>query len=114
MKDAKSKTAKRYTEEEKREIVDFVRQYNLENRRGGVSAAVKKFGVSPITVNSWFHKVRQGAASFSLPDKASPVEIYQRLAELHQSIEEKDQELSTMKAEYDKLKNRLSLSKAKK
>ncbi len=104
-----SKTAKRYSEDEKREIVDFVRKHNLEHRRGGVSAAVKKFGVSPITVNSWFSKVRQGTTDYSLSEKATPVEIYQRLAELHQSIEEKDEELALMRKEYDKLKNRLDL-----
>ncbi len=45
--------AKRYTEEEKQEIVDFINDYNKTNKRGGQAKAVAKFGVSPITLKKW-------------------------------------------------------------
>lgn len=54
---SKSKKAKsvgvRYTPEQKKEIVDFVKQYNETKGRGGQSAAVSKFKVTPITIAAW-------------------------------------------------------------
>lgn len=54
---SKSKKAKsagvRYTPEQKKEIVDFVQQYNEANGRGGQSAAVSKFKVTPISIAAW-------------------------------------------------------------
>lgn len=54
---SKSKKAKslgvRYTPEQKKEIVEFVKQYNEANGRGGQSAAVSKFKVTPITIGAW-------------------------------------------------------------
>jgi transposase-like protein len=54
---SKSKKAKslgvRYTPEQKKEIVEFVQQYNEANGRGGQSAAVSKFKVTPITIGAW-------------------------------------------------------------
>jgi transposase-like protein len=43
----------RYTAEQKKEIVDFVVSYNAANGRGGQTAAVNKFNVSPISVAAW-------------------------------------------------------------
>lgn len=40
---------KRYSESEKAEILEFVNQQG----RGGASAAVKKYGVSPLTISTW-------------------------------------------------------------
>ena len=54
---SKSKKSKsvgvRYTPEQNKEIVDFVQQYNEAKGRGGQSAAVSKFKVSPITIGAW-------------------------------------------------------------
>lgn len=44
---------KRYSDNEKNEIVKFVLAYDAEKGRGGKSAASKKFGVTPITLTSW-------------------------------------------------------------
>ena len=46
-------TRKRYTSDEKKEIVAFAQKHDAENGRGGKSAAVKKFGISPISLASW-------------------------------------------------------------
>ena len=51
------KRAKRYTEEEKEEILNFITAYG----RGGQSAAVKKFKVTAATINSWKGKRLTGA-----------------------------------------------------
>ena len=47
------KSARRYTDQEKAEIVRFVRDHDKAHGRGGQSAAVKKYGVTQITVAKW-------------------------------------------------------------
>lgn len=49
----KGRLGSRYTDEQKREVTDFVATYNSQNGRGGASVATKKFGVSPLTVSAW-------------------------------------------------------------
>ena len=43
----------RYTDAQKKEVVDFVTSYNKTNGRGGQSKAGDKFKMSQITVASW-------------------------------------------------------------
>ena len=61
MASKKSKKGKRYTDEEKQVIIDFVNDYNTANGRGGAANASKKFGVSQLTVGSWLKKGKGGA-----------------------------------------------------
>ncbi len=49
----KATKGKRYTPEEKAEILGFVEKHNAENGRGGQSAAAKKFGISQLSIASW-------------------------------------------------------------
>lgn len=49
----KSNVGTRYTDAEKKEVVDFVLAYNAANGRGGQSKAAKKFKISPLTVMAW-------------------------------------------------------------
>ncbi|MDP3849321.1 MAG: hypothetical protein Q8Q59_02375 [Luteolibacter sp.] len=46
-------TGIRYTDAQKKEIVNFVDQYNTTNGRGGQSAAASKFKVTPLTISAW-------------------------------------------------------------
>lgn len=46
-------TGIRYTDAQKKEIVDFVVQYNASNGRGGQSAASGKYKVTPLTISGW-------------------------------------------------------------
>ncbi|MDP0489439.1 MAG: hypothetical protein Q7Q71_00125 [Verrucomicrobiota bacterium JB023] len=103
----KKKTARRYTDAEKAEILQYVRKVNSEKGRGGVSAAVRHFGISPITVNSWLRSQKETGVGAPLPKSATAVEIYQRLADLHSSMEAKRAELDAMQSEYDDLKRRI-------
>lgn len=48
-----STKGKRYTAEEKQQIVDFVNQHNAANGRGGATAASKKFGASQLSIAAW-------------------------------------------------------------
>lgn len=49
----KSPKRKRYSPEEKREVMEFVLAHDKDHGRGGQAAAAKKFKISPITVSSW-------------------------------------------------------------
>jgi DNA-binding transcriptional regulator YdaS (Cro superfamily) len=52
-KAGKSKVGTRYTDEQKKEVVDFAVAYNAANGRGGQSKAADKFKISPLTVMAW-------------------------------------------------------------
>ncbi|GHC52059.1 hypothetical protein [Roseibacillus persicicus] len=103
----RKKTAKRYTDEEKAKILRFVKQVNQDKGRGGVSAAVREFGISPITVNGWLRNQKDSGPTLPLPKNASAVEVFQRLADLHSSIESKRDELIRMEREYEELKKKI-------
>lgn len=49
----KSATAVRYSAEDKKKILDYIKSYNAANGRGGQSAAVKKFKVAQLTIAGW-------------------------------------------------------------
>lgn len=55
----------RYSDELKKDVVDFVTAYNQKNGRGGQSAAARKFKITILTVSSWLK------GSGSAPAKAS-------------------------------------------
>ena len=61
---------KRYTDEQKQEVVDFVIAVNASKGRGGLSAATQKFGISPISISSWAKK--SGVKSAKPPVSAKP------------------------------------------
>jgi len=54
---------KRYTEDQKKEILGFIESHNASNGgRGGQSAASKKYKISAITLGSWLKASSSGAA----------------------------------------------------
>lgn len=67
-KSKKAPTGIRYTDAQKKEIVDFVANYNSENGRGGQSAAAKKFNVTQLTISAWL-KAFGGKAVKAAPVK---------------------------------------------
>lgn len=54
---------KRYSTEEKNNIIAFVNEHNAKNKRGGQLTAAKKFGISQITIASWLKKSGSKAAA---------------------------------------------------
>lgn len=114
---AKQKRGKRYTQEEKDEVIAFVQEINNERGRGGVSSASKKFGVSQLTVSNWVKKA--GGASTSSTPKATKSaakstssaggnrSTYRRLADLDEEIATKRQELAQLEKEFSKLKSKI-------
>lgn len=67
-----SATGIRYTDAKKKEIVDFVVQYNAKNGRGGQSTASQKYKVSPLTITAWLKAAGVSAAAKAAPKKAAP------------------------------------------
>ncbi|MCF7676245.1 MAG: hypothetical protein K9M97_12930 [Akkermansiaceae bacterium] len=48
-----ARMGKRYTDAEKAEVINYVNEFNASNGRGGQAAAVKKFGVTALTITAW-------------------------------------------------------------
>lgn len=118
---------KRYTAEEKTNIIAFITEHNASKGRGGQSAAAAKFGISPITLASWLKKsgvktkgkatkakksaARKPAAKSSKKSAAKSVKssggIQKKLSALltlGQEIEKLERTLKTKRAQFDSLK----------
>lgn len=67
----KSKVGTRYTDAQKKEVVDFTIAYNAANGRGGQSKAAAKFKVSPLTVMAWLKAAGVKGASKKSTKKVS-------------------------------------------
>lgn len=98
----KSSKRKRYSEEEKNEIISFVEKINAEKGRGGVAAAVRKFGASPISINSWLSK-KGGAISKGRKGQ----DVLGRLVALRDEIAQMEREMAAKRKEFEKLKKML-------
>lgn len=46
----------RYTDEQKKAVLDYVASVNATNGRGGMSAAARKFKITPLTIGVWVRK----------------------------------------------------------
>ena len=70
---AKKKTTKgkRYTPEEKQEVLDYVDSVDSEKGRGGVAAAQRKFGITALTITNWKKKASGGVSTPSKKGGAS-------------------------------------------
>lgn len=99
---------KRYSKEEKAEIVSFVKSHNAKNKRGGITAAAAKFGATPVTIGSWLKK-DSGAAPAKSTSRGGSKEAktVHALSEVLSQIEEKEAELQKLRKKYDTLKGKL-------
>ncbi len=52
-KSVKGKQGKRYSAEQKAEMMQFISDYNAKNKRGGMKTASDKYGVSVVTLSNW-------------------------------------------------------------
>jgi len=114
---------KRYSSEQKQEIVDFVNGFNADNGRGGQSAASKKFGISQLTVASWLKNAGSAPAAPAKrgpkPGKAAAAKTaaaagssksggisgkLSALLALGNEIEKAENSLAQLKAKFDSIK----------
>ena len=107
----KTTKGKRYSAEEKQSVVDFVNSHNEANGRGGVTAAVKKFGTSALTISAWVKS--SGGTSVGKGRKAAKSAASGRsgvladLSKLDGVIATKRKELDALEARFQKLKSSL-------
>lgn len=134
MASKKSKKGKRYTDEEKQVIIDFVNEYNAANGRGGAANASKKFGVSQLTVGAWLKggakkkgrkaakktvkKATKGArrgrppgskatAKVATSGAGNRSDVLAALSKADKEIASKRKELAALEAKFEKLKGSL-------
>jgi len=102
MANAKKK-AKRYTAEQKKEILDFIEKQG----RGGQTKAVTKFKVTAATIASW--KRKQGGSSLSSKSSGNSKELkaLEDLAAIIKEIATTENHLKKLKKSYKKAKAKL-------
>ena len=106
MRKTKASKGKRYSEQERAKILAFVDKTNALKGRGGITAASKKFGVTPLSISSWMKRV--GASSTARRHASGNfTDNLRRLAELHEAIAVKETELIHLRREYSTLKKKL-------
>lgn len=116
------KTRKRYTAEEKTEIIAFVEKHDAENGRGGKTAAVTKYGISPISLSAWIKSAggpvstgktrgrKPGSKNVSKKVKAATpkggsfTSKLKELTALASQIDKAESDLGKMRAKFDSLK----------
>jgi len=103
-----STKGRRYSDQEKQQVVDFVNKHNAENGRGGATAASKKFGVSQLTVASW---LKSGGTDVGDRRKRSTTaasagrgSVLAELSKIDEMIAAKRKELEALEAKFQKLK----------
>lgn len=90
----------KYSKEAKAEIIEFVNNYNSENGRGGNTAAVKKYGISQITIANWMRKT----SKLSVSNVQSKLET---MIALGSEIAKLERDLKAKIAKFEALKNSL-------
>lgn len=96
---------RRYSVSEKRAVLDYVESVNLERGRGGIAAAAKRYGVSPLTISNWLRS--EGSTPQRATGSRPSVDVFRRLAELHEKIIKVESELEEYEREYARLKSEI-------
>lgn len=96
---------KRYTPEEKTEVVSYVTDYNAANGRGGQSSASVKFGISQLTIASWLKNA--GLSGLTGGSKGGIQNKLSTMLTLGQEIEKLEHELKSKRTKFNALKSSL-------
>jgi hypothetical protein len=97
---------KRYSNNEKAEILTFVDKHNAEKGRGGAAAASRKYKVSQLTIGNWLKEA--GSPSPSRKTKTGDIsKTLKRLGDIHKKMAKVEEELSSLRKEYAALKGQL-------
>jgi transposase len=95
--------ARRYSLPEREKILKYVEEVNAKKGRGGQTAAVQKFGVSALTITSWIRK-RPSTPRLGDSSGNGTGGTIAKLAALHAAIVAKEKEISSLQAEFNRLK----------
>ena len=99
---------KRYSDEVKARVGAFVNQINSEKGHGGISAAARKFGGSPLSISNWVKGEKGNGSGAS--GKAGSREgrgqdkVLPELTALNQTIAKRRRKLDILEARFDELK----------
>ncbi len=97
------KKAKRYTEAEKKEILNFI----TNEGRGGQTKAVAKFGVTAATIASWKRKIGGSPVASAKGGGSKELRAVQELASLLKEIAATETQLEKLNKAYQKAKSKL-------
>lgn len=100
---ARKPKGKRYSDEERANVLAFVEKTNADKGRGGITAASKKFGVTPLTISNWL----KGGGSRASGEGSHIPETLRRMADLHEEIAKAQEKLDGLQKEYAELKRKL-------
>lgn len=100
----KSVRGKRYTTEEKSNVVSFVQDYNATNGRGGQSAAAAKFGISQLTISSWLKSAGVTRRIKGASGKGSMQNKLATMLTLGQEIEKLERDLNSKRNRFEAIK----------
>ena len=104
MAKAKSKAkAKRYTDEKKKEILDFIEAQG----RGGQTKAVKKYKVTAATIAAWKKKAGGGSAPARSKGGSKELQTVRELEALLNEIASTEAKLDELRRRYKKVKAKL-------
>jgi hypothetical protein len=103
------KIAKRYTEEKKAEILDFIEKYNAEHGRGGQTVAVKKFGTTTLSINAWSKKLGKNTKKPTKKVKKfkNPSKLIERLKIVTSEIAKAEKSLAKYQSEAKELRKEI-------
>lgn len=90
---------KRYTDQEKSKILAYVDSVNAKQKRGGQSAAAKKFGLSQLTLSKWLF-ARQGAGAKKPGAISGQSAKLAKLSALAKTIEAREAEINSLKTQF--------------
>ncbi|MGJ8695801.1 MAG: hypothetical protein ACSHYF_05745 [Verrucomicrobiaceae bacterium] len=94
--------AKRYSDAQKKEILDFI----AAEGRGGQTKAVKKFSVTAATINSWKKKAG-GISTIAGGASSKELKALQELTSLAAEIANTEAHLANLQKKYAKAKAKL-------
>ena len=103
------KVTKRYTEEQKNEILSFIDKFNADQGRGGQTAAIKKFGVTAVTLSNWNKKTGKKASKGAKTAKKTrnPSKLWDRLNTVKAEIAKAEKALSKLNREAKELRKEI-------
>ena len=82
---AKVPQGTRYTPEEKQVVIDFANAFNAEHGRGGMTAAARKFNITPLTVSAWLAKAA-GVSKAKAPASDDTAALLKKIAKLEAMV----------------------------
>ncbi|MBR9758918.1 hypothetical protein GYB43_01290 [bacterium] len=104
MAKAKAKgKAKRYTDEKKKEILDFI----IAQGRGGQTKAVKKYKVTAATIVAWKKKVDGASAPATFKGGSKELKTVRELEKLLNEIASTEVKLDDLRKRYKQVKAKL-------